>query len=66
MDWKLYEGKKVKLILVDGGYYQGQITDIDETKYPRLIWITIKDKFGKNVTFVNTQILKIEEIINGN
>jgi len=60
MDWKKWENKKVFVKLKNGGYYSGKIIEIDFSLNP-IIFITIIDKYGKNVSFVQSEIVKIVE-----
>jgi len=60
MEWKEWNGKKVFVQLKSGGYYTGEITDVDDTSKP-IIFLTMIDKFGKDITFVQSEILKIVE-----
>jgi ribosome maturation factor RimP len=58
--WKNWFGKYVFVKLKNGGYYEGTIIDVDETS-PPLIFLTIIDKFNKQVTFVHSEIIKIAQ-----
>ena len=60
MEWKEWIGKRIFVKLNGGGIYSGEVIDIDEDLKP-LIFITIIDKFGERVQFVNSEILKIKE-----
>jgi len=60
MEWKEWMGKKIFVKLQGGGIYSGEVIDIDEDLKP-LIFITIIDKFGERVQFVNSEILKLKE-----
>ena len=60
MEWKDWLGKHVFVQLFKGGVYSGKIIDIDESAKP-LIFITIIDKYGMKVMFVQSEILKIAE-----
>ena len=60
MEWKNYNGKKVFIKLRDGGCYNGKVLDVDITSGKPLIWITILDKYNNKVTFVHSEIIKIE------
>lgn len=58
--WKKWEGKKVFLILKNKRTYQGSVINVDESS-PPLIFITIKDKFSKEVTFVQSEVEVMQE-----
>ena len=58
MDWL---GKKVFINSRNSSHpYTGIVTDVDDSAKP-LIFISIKDKFDKKVTFVSSEILMIKE-----
>jgi small nuclear ribonucleoprotein (snRNP)-like protein len=58
MEWKNWFGKHIFVKLKNGGCYTGTVIDVDESsKY--LVFITILDKFNKQVTFVHSEIVKI-------
>lgn len=61
MDWKELIGKKVFFKLKEGDVYTGEVLEVDDDS-PPLIWITISDKFNNRVTFVHSEIIKIEEL----
>ena len=54
MEWKEYNGKKIFIKLKDGGCYNGVVVDVDVTSAAPLIWITIIDKFEKQLSFVHS------------
>lgn len=60
MEWKDWIGKKIFVQLKSGGVYSGKIIDIDEAPNPS-VFITILDKFGNKVVFINTEIVKLKE-----
>jgi ribosome maturation factor RimP len=60
MGWKKWEGKKVFIILKNKRTYQGSVINVDESS-PPLIFITIKDKFSKEVTFVQSEVEVMQE-----
>jgi len=60
MDWKEWLDKYVFVQLKSGGNYSGKIIDVDETSMP-LIFISMIDKFGEKITFVQSEIVKIVE-----
>ena len=60
MDWKEWNGKRIFVQLRTGGVYTGNVIDVDDSSKP-LIFITMIDKFGEKVSFVNSEIIKIKE-----
>jgi len=58
--WKVFEGKKVFIILNNNNQYNGEITLI-ENSGNGLIFIHLTDKFGKNVIFTSGEIKLIQE-----
>jgi len=60
MEWKEWQGKRIFVQLKSGGVYSGIVRDVDDSASPS-IFITITDKFGETVTFVNSEIIKIVE-----
>jgi len=60
MEWKEWMGKKIFVKLSGGGVYSGEVIDIDLDLKP-LVFITIIDKYGERVQFVNSEILKLVE-----
>ena len=58
--WKYYEGKKIFVILKNGRQYSGEVLNVNQES-PPLIFFTILDKFNNHVTFVNYEILNLEE-----
>lgn len=58
--WKKWIGKKVFIILKSKRQYSGMVINIDNTS-PPLVFITIKDKFDKEVTFVQNELEVIQE-----
>jgi len=59
--WNKWMGKKVYLVLNDDRKYSGKIVDVDDTSAKPLIWITILDKFNKQITFLHSEIKLIQE-----
>lgn len=59
--WKFWEGKKVFIILKNKRTYQGEVLEIEMNPNSPLVWIIIKDKFGKRVQFVNSEVDIIQE-----
>jgi hypothetical protein len=60
MEWREWVGKRIFVQLKSGGFYSGIVRDVDDSAVP-LIFITITDKFGELVTFVNSEVIKIVE-----
>jgi len=58
--WKKYEGKNVFIVTRSKRQYSGKVINVDDSE-PRLIWITLIDKFSKQITFVHSEISFIEE-----
>ncbi len=58
--WKNWEGKQVFIKLKSNREYSGKVLEVDITR-PTGIFITICDKFGKRVTFNNSEIALIQE-----
>lgn len=64
MDWKnKWEGKKVFIKLKDGSCYNGTVTNVDDDGL--LVWINLLDKYGKDITILNSEIIKIVDETNG-
>lgn len=62
MNWLEWKEKRVFLRLKTGKVFTGKIIDIDESdKINGIIFMTILDKFNKEVTFVHSEILEIKE-----
>jgi len=60
MEWNDWNGKRIFVQLKTGAVYSGNVIDID-SKSPPLVFFTIIDKFGNKVTFVHSEIIKIQE-----
>ena len=60
MEWKDWIGKRIFVKLKTGSVYSGNVIDVDDKAVP-IIFITIIDKFGNKVTFVQSEIIKIQE-----
>ena len=60
MDWKGWIGKGIFVRLRTGKVYSGKVIDVDDSAKP-LIFITIIDKFGNKVSFVQSEIIEIKE-----
>ena len=60
MDWKYWNGKYIFVQLRSGAVYSGKVIEVDISD-GKLIWFSIIDKFGKNITFVHSEIEKIVE-----
>ena len=62
MDWKDWNGKKIFVRTRNGKVYSGKIISVDD-RSPPTIFITLIDKFNKNVMLVNSEIVEIKEEI---
>lgn len=60
IDWKEWKGKRIFIQLRSGAVYSGDVIDVDDSSKP-LIFIKIKDKFGKDVIIIHSEIIKIVE-----
>lgn len=61
MEWKkIWEGKYVFVKLNNYAVYSGKVIEVDDSD-KNMIFFLIKDKFGKNVTFLHSEIIKIKE-----
>lgn len=58
MEWMDWFGMHVFVQLKSGGHYTGVVIDVDK-KSKLLVFITILDKFNKQVTFEISEIVKI-------
>jgi len=58
--WKYWEGKEVYIVLKNKRTYSGKVIEVEDSNN-NLIWITIIDKFGNRVSFVNSEIEMIQE-----
>lgn len=61
MDWKKWIGKHIFVQLRTGSVYSGNVIDVDERDKPHLVWIKIEDKFGEEIVFVHSEIVKMRE-----
>jgi Ni,Fe-hydrogenase I small subunit len=59
--WKCWEGKKVFIILKNKRQYSGIVLEVEINPSSPLVWISIKDKFGNRISFVNSEIEIIQE-----
>ena len=59
--WKDWIGKKIYIKTVSGKEYTGEVIDVEINNNPRLIWITLIDKFKTKVMIVNSEISIIRE-----
>ena len=57
--WKVYEGKKVFIILKSGRKYSGTVLEVEGEG--ALCFISIRDKFDKNVSFFSSEIEVLQE-----
>jgi len=60
MEWKGLEGKRVFFKLKDSTVYNANVITVDERLAP-IIFITFLDKYGKKVTIVSSEIIKMSE-----
>lgn len=64
MDLKRYEGRNVYLEIKAGfkvRCYSGKVVEVDTTNKNGLVWVTIYDKFGKYITFLDSEVVFIQE-----
>lgn len=59
-DWKEIEGKKIHIETNSGLHYSGTVVKVESFENPRLIWITILDIKNVQVTFVHSEIKRME------
>lgn len=59
--WKFWEGKKVFLILKNKRQYSGTVLEVEHSPTSPIFFITLLDKFGNRVSFVQSEIELIEE-----
>ena len=60
--WKVWEGKKVFIILKSGRQYSGIVIEVEaDKKDPCFSFIVIKDKFNSRVGFLSSEIELIQE-----
>lgn len=59
--WSYWLEKKVYIILKNKKVYSGIIIDIEESSEPKVVYITIIDKFQKKVLFLSSEIEMIKE-----
>lgn len=60
MEWTEWNGKSIFLRTKSGKVYSGKVISVDDSSKP-LIFISIIDKFGNNVTIVHSEIIEIKE-----
>jgi hypothetical protein len=60
MEWKEWNGKQIFLRTKHGKVYSGKVIKVDDSD-KQIIWISIVDKFGDNITFVHSEIVQIKE-----
>ncbi len=60
MEWMEWKGKHIFLRTKYGKVYSGKVLSVDEQS-PQLIFISILDKFGNNVTIAHSEIIEIKE-----
>ena len=59
-DLKVFEGKKVWVILNNNFEYNGIVNKVDDAKNG-LIFLYLTDKFGKSIIFASGEIKQIQE-----
>lgn len=59
MNWEEYVGKKIKVFLLSGKIYTGEILEAEWRE--GIYFITILDKFNKHVGFLSTEVNGFEE-----
>ena len=60
--WNIYKNKKVFLISKHNkNPIIGKVVNIEQNEGSSLVWITMIDKYGKQMIIVNTEILEIKE-----
>ncbi len=59
--WKYWEGKKVFVLLKNKRTYQGIILEVETNPDSSSVWVILKDKFGKRVSFLVNEIDVIQE-----
>lgn len=58
--WKKYNGRKVFLRTKNNRVYSGVVTEIDDSD-KQIVFLTILDSKGFNVTFAVSEIVEIKE-----
>lgn len=59
--WMNWTGKFVFIRTRHSRVYSGEVVEVDDTSGKPLVWITIIDKFGNRVTFLQDEIVEIKE-----
>lgn len=59
--WKYWKGKKVFIILKNKRQYSGTVLQVEEDTHNLICFITILDKFGKRISFANTEMELMQE-----
>jgi hypothetical protein len=59
--WRSWHGKEVFIILKNKRQYSGEVIEVEKDESSSFWFLTIKDKFGKNIGFVNSEIELIQE-----
>ena len=60
MEWKEWIGKRIFVQLKSGGVYSGKVIDVDDSA-EHLVFFKIIDKYGSEVVFIQSEIIKISE-----
>ena len=61
MIWNEYVGKRVFVILKNQRKYEGEVVEIDNSSSQGLIWLVLKDRYGRHITFLHTEIEVLQE-----
>ncbi len=60
--WLSWEGKKALIILRSNKTYECNVLEVEATEYG-IVWFHVEDKFGKRLSFVNSEIEVIKEVL---
>lgn len=60
MEWNGWKGKNVFVRTKHGKVYSGLVESINQDDHP-IIFISLLDKFGKQVMLVSSEIIEIKE-----
>jgi len=60
MEWRGWEKKWVFMRTRTGKVYSGTVMKVDCDHLP-IIWLILKDKFGKTIHFCTSEIVEIKE-----
>jgi len=62
IDYKKYIGKKVFIITLKNNKYSGEVTGVDDSNKHGLVWIEIIDKFDNPITFLTSELAKLQVV----